>query len=97
MKKRQAEILECFKQMNLRDSQINKIVQKMKQMLVRVEKGESEIKKIEGKLRVSVKEARDYLKKLKTRKLREKTRSFSQQEAETAYLRIPIINDLKKN
>jgi len=73
MKKRQVEILECFKQMNLRDSQINKIVQKMKQMLVRVEKGESEIKKTEGKLRVSVKEARDYLKKLKTRKLREKT------------------------
>jgi len=65
--------LDCFKQMNLRDSQINKIVQKMKQMLVRVEKGESEIRKIEGKVRVSVKEARDYLKKLKTRKLREKT------------------------
>ena len=73
MRKRQAEILDCFKQMNLRDSQINKIVQKMKQMLVRVEKGESEIKKIEGKVRVSVKEARDYLKKLKARKLREKT------------------------
>jgi RNA polymerase primary sigma factor len=73
MRKRQAEILECFKQMNLRDTQINKIVQRMKQMLVRVEKGESEIRKVEGKLRVSVKEARDYLKKLKTRKLREKT------------------------
>jgi len=73
MRKKQVEILECFKQMNLRDAQINKIVQKMKQMLVRVEKGESEIKKIEGKLGVSVKEARDYLKKLKTRKLREKT------------------------
>jgi RNA polymerase primary sigma factor len=73
MRKRQAEILDYFKQMNLRDSQINKIVQKMKQMLVRVEKGESEIRKIEGKVRVSVREARDYLKKLKTRKLREKT------------------------
>jgi RNA polymerase primary sigma factor len=73
MRKRQAEILDYFKQMNLRDSQINKIVQKMKQMRVRVEKGESEIRKIEGKVRVSVREARDYLKKLKTRKLREKT------------------------
>ena len=73
MRKRQAEILDYFKQMNLRDSQINKIVQKMKQMLVRVEKGESEIRKIEGKVRVSVREARDYLKKLKARKLREKT------------------------
>ena len=73
MRKKQIEILECFKQMNLRDTQINKIVQKMKQILVRVEKGESELKKIEGKLRVSVKEARDYLKKLKIGKLREKT------------------------
>jgi len=35
--------------MNLRDTQIHKIVQKMKQMLNRVEKGESEIKKIEDK------------------------------------------------
>jgi RNA polymerase primary sigma factor len=73
MRKKQVEILECFKQMNLRDTQINKIVQKMKQILVRVEKGESELKKIEGKLKVSVKEARDYLKRLKIRKLREKT------------------------
>src|SRR4030043_762419 len=72
-KRKREEILECFRQMNLRDTQINKIVQKMKQMLVRVEKGEHEIKKFEGKLRVSVKEARGYLKKLKTRKLREKT------------------------
>ncbi len=73
IRKKQAEILECFKEMNLRDNQINKLVQKMKQMLVRVEKGESEIKKIQGKWRISVKEARDYLKKLKARKLKEKT------------------------
>jgi len=72
IRKKQAEILECFKEMNLRDNQINKLVQKMKQMLVRVEKGESEIKKIQGKWRISVKEARDYLKKLKARKLKEK-------------------------
>src|SRR4030043_389079 len=44
--KKRKEILECFRQMNLRDTQINKIVQKMKQMLVRVEKGEHEIKKL---------------------------------------------------
>jgi len=73
MRKKQVEILDSFKRMNLRDSQINKIVQKMKQMLVRVEKGESEIKKVEVKVKVSVQEARDYLKKLKTKKLREKT------------------------
>ena len=64
--------MESFNQMNLRDTQINKIVQKMKQMLNRVEKGESEIKKIEEKWGISVQEARTYLKKLKARSLSEK-------------------------
>ena len=73
VRKKQGEILECFKQMNLRDVQINKIVQKMKQMLVRVEKAESEIKKIEEKWRASVRETRVFLKKLKARTLSEKT------------------------
>ena len=57
VKKKQEEIIECFKQMNLRDTQINKIVQKMKQMLNRVEKAENEIKKIEEKWGLSVREA----------------------------------------
>jgi RNA polymerase primary sigma factor len=72
VRKKQAEILESFKQMNLRDSQINKIVQKMKQMLVRVEKAEGEIKKFEEKLGVSVKEARALLKKTKAKKSKKK-------------------------
>ena len=74
VKKKQAEILECFRLMNLRDSQINKIVQKMKQMLIRGEKGESEIRKIQEKLGISVKEARAFLKKVKAKTSREKTR-----------------------
>ena len=65
IKKKQTEILESFKQMNLRDSQINKIVQKMKQMLGRIEKEENEIRKIEEKKGVSVREAREYLKRMK--------------------------------
>jgi RNA polymerase primary sigma factor len=73
VRKKQAEILECFKQMNLRDSQINRIVQKMKQMLVRVEKAESEIKRIEEKSGISVKEARVLLKKTKVKKSKGKT------------------------
>ncbi len=72
IKKRREEILEFFNQMNLRDTQIHKIVQKMKQMLNRVEKGESEIKKIEDKWGISVQEARIYLKKLKGRSVSEK-------------------------
>ena len=72
VKKKQEEILECFNQMNLRDIQINKIVQKMKQMLNRVERGENEIRKIEEKGEMSIQEVRTYLKKLKTRGVSEK-------------------------
>jgi RNA polymerase primary sigma factor len=71
-KKKQAEILECFREMNLRDIQINKIVQKMKQMLNRVEKAESEIRKIEERAGISVKEARAYLRKIKPKTSKEK-------------------------
>jgi RNA polymerase primary sigma factor len=71
-KKKQTEILECFKQMNLRDTQINKIVQKMKQMLNRVDKAENEIKKIEERAGISVREARAYLRKIKPKTLKEK-------------------------
>ena len=72
IKKKQEEILEFFNQMNLRDTQINKIVQKMKQMLNRVEKGEGEIKKLEEKWGVSAQEAKTYLRKLKARSVSEK-------------------------
>jgi len=71
IKKRREEILEFFNRMNLRDTQIHKIVQKMKQMLNRVEKGENEIKKIEDKWGISIQEARIYLKKLKGRSVSE--------------------------
>ncbi len=72
IKKRQEEILDSFNQMNLRDAQINKIVQKMKQMLNRVEKTEIEIRRIGGRWGVSAQEARVFLKKLKARSVSEK-------------------------
>ena len=62
------EILECFRQMNVRDSQVNKIVQKMKQMLARVEKAERRDKEDRREMaRISVHEARAFLKKLEAR------------------------------
>jgi len=73
VRKKQEEILNCFRQMNLRDTQIHRIVQKMKQMQVRVEKAEGEIRKIEGKTGLSAREARGHLRKLKTRSSTEKT------------------------
>ena len=73
IKKKQEEIMKFFNQMNLRDTQINRVVQKMKQMLNRVEKGEAEIKRIEDRRGISVEEARTCLKKLKARSVSEKT------------------------
>jgi RNA polymerase primary sigma factor len=72
IKKKKGEIIEYLKQMNLRDIQINKIVQKMKQMLNRVEKAETEIKKIEEKAGISAREARVFLRKIKAKSLKEK-------------------------
>ncbi len=72
MRKKQEEILNYFHQMNLRDTQINKIIQKMKQLLNRLQKGESEMRKVEEKFRISAQEARTYLKKLRKRDVSEK-------------------------
>ena len=71
--KKQGEILRCFREMNLRDTQIHRIVFRMKQMLVRMEKGETEIKKIGEKYGISVQEARSALRKMKGKTPREKT------------------------
>jgi RNA polymerase primary sigma factor len=65
IRKKQDEILDYFNQMNLRDSQINKIVQKMKQMLNRLEKGESEMRRLEERWGISVRDARTSLRKMK--------------------------------
>ncbi len=72
VKKREEEIIELLKQINLRDTQIYKIVQKMKQMLNRIEKAESEIKRWEERIGISIKEARALLQKLKWKRLGEK-------------------------
>ncbi len=72
VKKREEEIIELLKQINLRDTQIYKIVQKMKQMLNRIEKAENEIRRWEERIGMSIKEARMLLQKLKRKRLGEK-------------------------
>ena len=73
IRKKQGELLNCFSEMNVRESQVDRLVQKMKQVLVRIEKAENEIRKIENKWRMSVHEARAFLKRLGARSLSEKT------------------------
>jgi len=72
VRRKQKEILDCLQEMKLKESQINKMVQKMKQMLIRVEKAEAEMRRIEEKWRIPVKEARVLLKKIRARSLSEK-------------------------
>ncbi|MBM4277696.1 MAG: RNA polymerase sigma factor RpoD [Deltaproteobacteria bacterium] len=64
-KKKQGEIIEFLKQIHLKDAQIHRIVQKMKQLLLRMEKAENEIKKVKDNTGVSVQEARVLLRKIK--------------------------------
>ena len=58
--------------MNLRDYQINKIVQKMKQHLNRLERAENEVKKIEERWGLSLREARTFLIRLRKKASNEK-------------------------
>ena len=72
IRKKQKGILDCLQEMKLKESQIDKIVQKMKQMLIRLEKAETEMRRIEEKWKISVKEARVLLNKVRARSLSEK-------------------------
>jgi len=98
IRKRREEILEFFNRMNLRDTQINRVVQKMKQMLNRVEKGAAEIKRIEDRRGISVEEARTYLKKLKAKSVSEKTllRTRALTKADLGEISRSVMNVQKK-
>jgi RNA polymerase primary sigma factor len=63
--KKQTKIFDTFKRINLRERQINKIVQKLKQWDIRMEKAIREMEKYEEDLGVSVQEARKSLKMIK--------------------------------
>jgi len=63
--KKQIKIFDTFKRINLREKQINRIVQKLKQRDIQMEKAIREVKKYEQDLGISVQEARKSLKMIK--------------------------------
>jgi RNA polymerase primary sigma factor len=63
--KKQTKIFDAFKRINLREKQINRIVQNLKQWDIRMEKVIREIEKYEEDLGISVHEARNSLKMIK--------------------------------
>jgi RNA polymerase primary sigma factor len=79
--KKQVEIFDTFKRINFREKQINRIVQKLKQWDIRMEKAIRELGKYEEDLGISVQEARKSLKMIK--KKVPKGSPFSMAEVET--------------
>jgi len=63
--KKQTKIFDAFKRINLREKQINRIVQKLKQWDIQMEKAIREVGKYEEDLGISVQEARKSLKMIK--------------------------------
>jgi RNA polymerase primary sigma factor len=69
--KKQTNIFDAFKRINLREKQINRIVQKLKQWDIRMEKTIREVEKHEEDLGVSVQEARKSLRIMKKKSIQE--------------------------
>jgi len=63
--KKQTKIFDALKRINLRERQINRIIQKLKQWDIRMEKVKREIKEYEEDLGISVQEARKALKRFR--------------------------------
>jgi RNA polymerase primary sigma factor len=63
--KKRTKIFDALKRINLREKQINRIVQKLKQWDIRMEKAVREVRKYEEDLGISVQEARKSLKMIK--------------------------------
>jgi RNA polymerase primary sigma factor len=63
--KKRTKIFDAFKRINLSEKQINRIVQKLKQWDIRMEKAIKEMEKYEEDLGISVREVRNSLKMIK--------------------------------
>jgi len=73
--KRQTKIFDTFKRINLREKQINKIVQKLKQWDIQMEKAQKEVKQYEENLGISIQEARKSLRMMKKKAIKESSLS----------------------
>jgi RNA polymerase primary sigma factor len=76
--KKQIKIFDTFKRINLREKQINRIVQKLKQRDIQMEKAVGEVRKYEEDLGISVQEARKSLKVIKKKVSKRKPFSMAE-------------------
>jgi RNA polymerase primary sigma factor len=71
--RKRTKIFDAFKQINLREKQINKIVHGLKQWDIRMEQTQKEVKKYEEALGISIQEARKSLGSMKKKSIRKGT------------------------
>ena len=76
--KKQIKIFDTFKRINLREKQINRIVQKLKQRDIQMEKAVGEVRKYEEDLGISVQEARKSLRVIKKKVFKRKPFSMAE-------------------
>ncbi|OGP71624.1 MAG: RNA polymerase sigma factor RpoD [Deltaproteobacteria bacterium RBG_16_50_11] len=74
--KRQAKIFDAFRQINLRERQISRVIQKLRQWDMQMEKAQKEVKQYEEKLGISIQEARKVLRGSKKKPLKGSSRSL---------------------
>ena len=78
--KKQAEMLDAFKRINLRGEQVSRIIQKLKQVYVQMENAEQDVKKIRGDAGIAGQRDKKFPKTkkvgLKRKEVEEKNRAF---------------------
>jgi len=72
--KKQARIFDAFRQINLRERQITRVVQKLRQWATQMEKAQNKVKQHEGELGISIQEARKFLRRMKKKTLKGSSR-----------------------
>jgi len=73
--KKKAKIFDAFKQLNLKEKQISRIVQKLKQWNIRMEKAQKELKGYEKKIGISIQEARNSLRVMRKKAIKKSSLS----------------------
>ena len=68
--KKQIKIFDTFRRINLREKQINRIVQKLKHWDIPMEKAQKELKQYEKDLGISIQEARNYLRVMRKKAIK---------------------------
>jgi len=76
--KKQAEILDAFKRINLREGQVNRIIQRLKKWDVQMEKAQQELKRMKGDLGGTIQRTQ---KSLKTKKVDLKRKELEERKA----------------